>query len=215
MTTTTHQVPATTYRLDLDALTVIAIGEDGVETDLNATGEPCRTLEELRQYVIELRAQGLPGWTSDLLDGLEAPTSKREALRLARLAVTMYQQGSGWIVSAWDEEVGCNRTSGEISHPQARQRVTDGRLAVAVRALGGDPSDHDILGGCGALEVRLNCWIECEAEAERELADFEAIDFEAIDKETARSNDLWDAGAEQRYQDELRRLARDDEARAS
>ena len=69
----------TTYRLDPDALTVIAIDEHGIESDLNAEGEPCQSLEELREFVIELREQGLPGWTADLLDGLEAPTRKREA----------------------------------------------------------------------------------------------------------------------------------------
>ncbi len=86
-------------------------------------------------------------------------TSKGEAIRQARREVTMYQQGSGWIVSAWDEAVGCNRLSGEMTHPHARQSVSDGRFAVAVRALGGDPSDHDILGGCGALGTRLDVWI--------------------------------------------------------
>ncbi len=88
------------------------------------------------------------------------PTSKREAIRQARKAVTMYRQGSGWIVSAWDEDAGCNRTTGEMAHPQARQSVSDGRFAAAVRALGGDPIDADVFGGRGSLGARLHAWCE-------------------------------------------------------
>ena len=78
------------------------------------------------------------------------PTGKESAIRFARLAV----------VSAWDEAVCCSRTSGKLSHAQARQLTTDGRLAFAVRILGGDPSEHDIHGGQGSLEDRLGAWIE-------------------------------------------------------
>lgn len=91
------------------------------------------------------------------------PTSKREAIRKARLAITMYRQGSGWVVSAWDEGAGCNRLSRELPHPQARQKVTDWRLAAAVRALGADPYEADIIGGQGALGARLDAWIEAHA----------------------------------------------------
>jgi len=58
MTTTT--TTTTTYRLDLNAMTVIAIDEHGAESDLSATGEPCRGLADLRRFALELKEQGLP-----------------------------------------------------------------------------------------------------------------------------------------------------------
>ena len=86
--------------------------------------------------------------------------NKTEAIRQARKAVTIHRQGSGWIVSAWDEDVGCNRTSGEMTHSEARQSAADGRLVAAIRALGGDPIDADVFGGRGTLEARLHAWCE-------------------------------------------------------
>ncbi len=54
MTTTTHS-------LDLDNLTVIAFDEGGEGWDLNAGGEPCADLAELRAFVTELERQGFYG----------------------------------------------------------------------------------------------------------------------------------------------------------
>ena len=36
---------------------------------------------------------------------------------------TMYRQGGQWIVSRWDESVGCYRTSQPMSYTAARQWV--------------------------------------------------------------------------------------------
>lgn len=47
-----------TYRIDLDALTIIGIDEYGEEHDLNARGEPCQTLSDLRDFIIEMSEQG-------------------------------------------------------------------------------------------------------------------------------------------------------------
>ncbi|KKL60455.1 hypothetical protein LCGC14_2205150 [marine sediment metagenome] len=47
-----------TYRLDLDNITVIHIAGDGEEHDLNSAGAQCTTLAELREFVSELHEQG-------------------------------------------------------------------------------------------------------------------------------------------------------------
>ena len=58
----------TTYTLR--DLTVIATDGYGEETDLNATGEPCRTVDDLRAFVAEMCEQGLYG--EDVRDALIA-----------------------------------------------------------------------------------------------------------------------------------------------
>jgi len=47
-----------TYRTDLDALTVIRIDLNGEGFDLNADGEPCESVSDLRNFVGELHEQG-------------------------------------------------------------------------------------------------------------------------------------------------------------
>lgn len=46
-----------TYALDLDGLTVY-ITDGGGRRDLNASGEPCRTLAELRAFIDDIYAEG-------------------------------------------------------------------------------------------------------------------------------------------------------------
>ncbi len=48
-----------------------------------------------------------------------------------------------------------------------------------------------------------------------EIVTQEVAQAETRDDETARQNELWDAGTEARYQDELRQMAHDDETRSS
>lgn len=63
--------------------------------------------------------------------------------------------------------------------------------------------------------LHLERELEREGEEACRAQEEEAAEAGARSDKTARQNDLWDAGAEARYQDELRRMARDDEARAS
>ena len=46
-----------THTVDLSRLTVIATDESGESFDLNATGEPCTSLADLCDFVIELHGQ--------------------------------------------------------------------------------------------------------------------------------------------------------------
>lgn len=46
------------YRVDTDTRTVIRTNQHGEEFDLNAHGEPCEDLGDLRELVRELRQQG-------------------------------------------------------------------------------------------------------------------------------------------------------------
>lgn len=48
----------TSYHIDLDHLTVIATDKAGEDYDLNATGEPCTDIADLRSYIRELRDTG-------------------------------------------------------------------------------------------------------------------------------------------------------------
>ena len=47
-----------TYSISLSLLTVIHTAPDGERHDLNAGGEPCATLNDLRAFVVELHTQG-------------------------------------------------------------------------------------------------------------------------------------------------------------
>ena len=47
-----------TYAINIAALTVIATDENGESHDLNARGEPCATVDDLRAFIAELHAQG-------------------------------------------------------------------------------------------------------------------------------------------------------------
>ena len=62
----------TTFTVDHDSLTVIATDEAGEHHDLNATGEPCATLDELRDFIGELCEQGFFDANSrnELLDAI-------------------------------------------------------------------------------------------------------------------------------------------------
>ncbi|MGA0946249.1 MAG: hypothetical protein ACO3UW_10835 [Candidatus Nanopelagicales bacterium] len=44
----------TTHSIDFARLTVIFTDENGERHDLNADGEPCETMRDLRSYIIEL-----------------------------------------------------------------------------------------------------------------------------------------------------------------
>lgn len=48
----------TTYSIDFSALTVIATDSHGERYDLNATGEPCADLVDLRNFVQALCVEG-------------------------------------------------------------------------------------------------------------------------------------------------------------
>jgi hypothetical protein len=49
------------YRIDTNALTVIHTDRHGEDYDLNAEGEPCATVDDLRDFVGELLDQGMLG----------------------------------------------------------------------------------------------------------------------------------------------------------
>lgn len=86
-------------------------------------------------------------------------TTKTQAIKQAMAEVTMYRQGNGWIVSAYDHRVGCNRTSHEMSWSSARAAVTCSRALRAVaHALGHDLSDAALAAVIdpGSLRDRVN-----------------------------------------------------------
>ena len=60
----------TTYKISIDDLTVLATDEHGQVDNLNATGEPCTTLGDLRHFVCELHAEG--AYDADTRDALLA-----------------------------------------------------------------------------------------------------------------------------------------------
>ena len=49
------------YRIDSDALTVIHTDRHGEDYDLNTEGEPCATVDDLRDFAGELLDQGMLG----------------------------------------------------------------------------------------------------------------------------------------------------------
>ena len=49
------------YRIDIDAMTVIATDRHGEPCDLNAEGEPCTSAGDLADFVGELLDQGMLG----------------------------------------------------------------------------------------------------------------------------------------------------------
>lgn len=53
--------------------------------------------------------------------------SKTAAKRQAHQESHMYRQGSGWIVSTWDDSIKCNRVSGEVSYWTARHGLAEWR----------------------------------------------------------------------------------------
>lgn len=53
-----------------NAVTVLAIHADGSTDDMNAKGEPCRTVGDVAAFLAELRVQGLPV-PADLDDDIE------------------------------------------------------------------------------------------------------------------------------------------------
>lgn len=60
------------YRIDLARLTVIRTDRFGEDHDLNASGDPCATIDDLRVFVAELAAQDFFG--ADVADSLIAAT---------------------------------------------------------------------------------------------------------------------------------------------
>lgn len=58
-----------TYRIDLDNLTVIRTDEHGERHDLTGDGQPCDTYDDLREWVIDLETMGAysADVTADLL----------------------------------------------------------------------------------------------------------------------------------------------------
>lgn len=58
------------HTVDRTALTVIHTDHYGERFDLNANGEPCRTLDDLRAFIAELCRQG--AYTADVRDVLLA-----------------------------------------------------------------------------------------------------------------------------------------------
>jgi hypothetical protein len=53
--------------------------------------------------------------------------SRTAARQQAVKESSMYRQGSGWIVSTWDEAKGAYWLSHELPHGEARQRLADWR----------------------------------------------------------------------------------------
>ena len=49
--------------------------------------------------------------------------TKTAAVKQARTEITMYRQGNGWIVSVYDPDVRCSRTSGEMQFWAAQDKV--------------------------------------------------------------------------------------------
>lgn len=68
-----------------------------------------------------------------VIDGLlyDAPTSRTTsrtaAKRQAHQESSMYRQGSGWIVSTWDDGVSCHRVTGELPYRIASTRLAEWR----------------------------------------------------------------------------------------
>ncbi len=58
----------TTYSLDLAALTVLATDAAGETFDLNASGLPCATVDDLAAWIRELHEQG--AYDADTRDAL-------------------------------------------------------------------------------------------------------------------------------------------------
>jgi hypothetical protein len=58
--------------------------------------------------------------------------TKTTATRQAASEVTLYRQGRDWIVSRYDERIGCNRLTEPMDYPRAREHRT---VCVADRAL--------------------------------------------------------------------------------
>ncbi len=69
------------------------------------------------------------------LEVTELP-SRAAAKRQAHQESSMYKQGSGWVVSTWDESVRAKRLTDELSFSEARQRLADWRRNRAMELLG-------------------------------------------------------------------------------
>jgi hypothetical protein len=67
--------------------------------------------------------------------GVGAP-SRTAAKRQARHESHIYRQGSGWILSTWDDQYGCARLSGELPWPVARQALADWRRRRVAKLMG-------------------------------------------------------------------------------
>lgn len=53
--------------------------------------------------------------------------TRTAAAKRAAAEISMYRSGNGWIVSEWDENVGCRRLSEERPFALARQAVAERR----------------------------------------------------------------------------------------
>ena len=62
---------------------------------------------------------------------MDRKMSKTAAEKQAKSESSMYRQGSGWIVSTWDESVRCNQLSPEMPHSNARTVLSDWRTRRA------------------------------------------------------------------------------------
>ena len=57
--------------------------------------------------------------------------SKTAAKRQAHKESSIYRQGSGWIISTWDDAFGCNTLSNELSHSREARGLADWRIERA------------------------------------------------------------------------------------
>ena len=64
--------------------------------------------------------------------------SKTGAKRQASAESGMYRQGSGWIVSTYDPQVGCYREGEELPYFSARQVLKDWRTDRVSELLGAE-----------------------------------------------------------------------------
>lgn len=67
--------------------------------------------------------------------------TKTQALKQATEDVTMYRQGSQWIMSSYDPKARANRVSHAMSYWVAREQVTQARAERVLVLMGHDPYD--------------------------------------------------------------------------
>lgn len=64
------------------------------------------------------------------------------ARKQAAREITMYRQGSGWIVLAWSDHYKSSELSGELTFQVARQRVQEARAERVAKLIDGDGYDE-------------------------------------------------------------------------
>jgi hypothetical protein len=106
------------YTLNLAALTVTRTDPNGEQYDLNANGEPCKGIDDLRAFVVELNEQGFyaAAVRDDLLGKLPTITAT-VVVDGAEYPVTLRAQADAW---RWFNEQGSDL---ELSGATAAEAV--------------------------------------------------------------------------------------------